>query len=175
VKIVKRTLLLVLFVLGVFIATQNADPVTLVLIPDLSIPRWPEARAITLPLFLVVLGALLVGGLLIAVVAAAERVRLQAGLRRARRDIARLETELAGTREKLELTSSELEQARREAAEKEVRERREAENLRELEREALAAGGGDDGGADVVDSDEGDDDPLDPELDDPEAGPERVP
>jgi uncharacterized integral membrane protein len=121
-KIVKRTLLLVLFVCGVFLATHNSQDVTLVVIPALGIAGWPAEQTIDLPLFVVILAALTAGGLLIGVVAAAERISLQTRLRRARKDVARLESERSAIREKLELTSSELEQAQRDAAERDARE-----------------------------------------------------
>jgi len=115
-KVVRTILLGLLFIAGVFLASANVQPVELVLLPNLPIDGWPAKHSVAVPLFVLVLGALVVGVLVGGLGALLQHVKLRTGLRRARKENRRQGEELAGVREKLALVEAELEQARRECA-----------------------------------------------------------
>jgi hypothetical protein len=113
VKILRTVLIVVVFLAGVLMATANTARVDLVYVPELPFAAAPLARSISLPLYLLVLCVLTIGVLLGGLAAAVEQIRLRTGLRRARKENARVTAELRSVKERLELARAELEQERR--------------------------------------------------------------
>ncbi len=112
-RILRTVAIVVVFLFGVLMATANTARVRLVYVPELPFAASPLARSIDLPLYLLVLLVLAVGVLFGGLAAAIEQIRLRAGLRRSRKENARLTGELRGVKERLELARAELEQERR--------------------------------------------------------------
>ena len=75
-----------LFIAGVFIASANTQLVTVVYLPAVPAFGLPSEFSIGIPLFLLILGALVAGVLLGGLAAILEQTRMRLGLRRARKD-----------------------------------------------------------------------------------------
>jgi uncharacterized integral membrane protein len=145
-KLLSRIILLVLFVVGIFIATHNMQVVEFTYIPGGQYSPLPQGATVELPLFLLVLGALLVGAFLAGFTTAFEHARLRAGLRRQTRIADRAKDEAGIATAEVEDLRRELEAARtraEQAGEREqaaVRAREEAINAsREAEMRRLEA------------------------------------
>jgi len=80
----------VLFVACVFLATANMHDVALVL-PDVPSAGWPQMREVQVPLFVVVLGTLVVGVVITGLGTLFEQLRLRGAARRARKERKRAE------------------------------------------------------------------------------------
>jgi uncharacterized integral membrane protein len=119
VRILRTVFVVVVFLLGVLMATANTARVDLVYVPELPFAGAPLARSISLPVYLLALCVLTVGVLLGGLAAAVEQIRLRTGLRRARKENARVAAELSSVKERLELARAELEQERRSWAHRE--------------------------------------------------------
>jgi len=90
VRILRIILAAVLFVACVFLATANMHEVTLVL-PDVPVAGWPQMREVQVPLFVVVLAALMVGVVVTGLATLFEQLRLRTNARRARKECRRAE------------------------------------------------------------------------------------
>jgi len=89
-----RTLLLcLLFVAAVFISSANVHVVDLVYLPGIGVESTWSPRSVAVPLFVVVLGSLIVGALLGGAGALFEQARLRLGLRQARKAADKATTE----------------------------------------------------------------------------------
>jgi uncharacterized integral membrane protein len=123
VKILRIMLAVVLFVAGVFLATANMHEVD-VFLPALPIAGWPELRQVRVPLFLVVLGSLIAGVLLMGLWSLFEQIRWRTGARRAAKEHKRAqgareaaENERDSALRERDIARGELVQVRAEAAE----------------------------------------------------------
>jgi len=117
VKILRWTAILLLFILAVFLARENDALVDLVYHPGVPLSGLEEPRSITVPLFVLVLVTLGLGGVLGGGLALFQQTSLNLKLRRREKDSARLTNDVAAVREKLGLVTAQLDEARREAAE----------------------------------------------------------
>jgi uncharacterized integral membrane protein len=118
VKILRNVLLCVLFVVAVFISSANVQLVEIVYLPATGLESGWQPRAIQLPLFVIVLGALGVGALLGGAAGLFEQGRLRLALRQSRKtehkavaDLAAAEAGLASEREGSQRLQRELEAA----------------------------------------------------------------
>ncbi|MFT4570457.1 MAG: putative integral membrane protein [Hyphomicrobiaceae bacterium] len=111
-KLLSRIILLALFVVGIFIATDNMQIVEFSYIPDGDYSPLPQGAKLELPLFLLVLGSLLVGAFLAGFATAFEHARLRAGLRRQTRLADRARDEASLAKGDLEELTRELDTAR---------------------------------------------------------------
>lgn len=165
-KLISRIFLLTLCVVGIFIATENIQVVEFTYVPGGAYSPLPQGAKVEMPLFLLVLAALLAGAFLAAFSTAVEHARLRAGLRRQTRiaDKSREEAQSAtgqldDLKQQLEAERSRADQATdREksairAREEAISASREAE-MRRLEAEADSSDEDDDFGADGDDEDE---------------------
>ena len=84
-KTLRTLLLCLLFVGAVFISSANVHVVELVYLPGIGVESTWSPRSIAVPLFVVVLGSLIVGALLGGAGALFEQARLRLGLRQARK------------------------------------------------------------------------------------------
>ncbi len=122
-RVIRTAVLSLLFIAGVFLASANVHDVSLVFLPNIPIAGWPEFRSVELPLFILVLGFLVLGVILGGFGALFEHVRLRRALRRASKEKDKLAGELGAARAEVEQAESqqsrlreELEQARAEAS-----------------------------------------------------------
>jgi uncharacterized integral membrane protein len=88
-RVLRSVFAVVFFVLGVFVASANIHDVELIYLPAVGVLGMPAPLSVSVPLFLVVLSALVIGVLLGGLAAIMEQARLRLGLRRARKDAAR--------------------------------------------------------------------------------------
>jgi len=117
VKILRGVLLLFLFVFGVWVGIENQADVQFAYLPAIPLVGLGAASTITMPVFLLVLLAVLIGGVCTGGLALFQQSSLKFQLRRAIKDRDRIAGDEAAVREKLELVTAQLDQARREAAE----------------------------------------------------------
>ena len=134
-KIIRSIFLLVLFVAGVVIATQNTGPVTFVYLPQASWSPVPDGASLDLPLFIVVLGCLVVGAALAGFATFIEQVRLRNTARRQTKLATKMTKERDDAVAKLEEASTALEVARDQTSQAE---RQVAEAAREAANAAAA-------------------------------------
>jgi len=92
-KTIRTLLLCLLFVAAVFISSANVHLVDLVYLPGIGVESTWSPRSVAVPLFVVVLGSLIVGALLGGAGALFEQARLRLGLRQARKAAAKATTE----------------------------------------------------------------------------------
>ena len=92
-KTIRTLLLCLLFVAAVFISSANVHLVDLVYLPGIGVESTWSPRSVAVPLFVVVLGSLIVGALLGGVGALFEQARLRLGLRQARKAADKATTE----------------------------------------------------------------------------------
>lgn len=118
-KIVRNVLLCVLFVVAVFVSSANVQLVEIVYLPATGLESGWQPRAIQLPLFVLVLGALGIGALLGGAAGLFEQGRLRLALRQSRKsehkaaaDLAAVEQDVARERENAERLRRELEAER---------------------------------------------------------------
>lgn len=116
-KVVRRIGVLILFILAVLLAGANEQTVDLVYLPALPVTGFEQPRAVALPMFLLVLAALALGGILGGGLALFQQASLKMRLQRSEKDNARLTNDVAAVREKLGLVTAQLDEARRDAAE----------------------------------------------------------
>lgn len=115
-KIIRAILVLVLFIAAVLLASANEAAVKLVYLPELPLAGFERARSVLVPLFLVVLVSLGLGGILGGGLALFQQAALKLRVRRLDKDNARLTNDVAAAREKLGLVTAQLDQSRQEAA-----------------------------------------------------------
>jgi uncharacterized membrane protein YciS (DUF1049 family) len=115
-KIIRAILVLVLFIAAVLLASANEAAVTIVYLPELPLAGFERARSVLVPLFLVVLVSLGLGGILGGGLALFQQAALKLRVRRLDKDNARLTNDVAAAREKLGLVTAQLDQSRQEAA-----------------------------------------------------------
>ena len=96
-KTLRTIFFCLLFVAAVFVSSANVHVVDVVYLPAVGIESTWDPRSIRVPLFVVVLAALILGALLGGATALYEQARLRLALRQARRaaDKAASETEEA--------------------------------------------------------------------------------
>lgn len=96
-KTLRTVFLCLLFVAAVFVSSANVHVVELVYLPAVGIESTWDPRSIHIPLFVVVLAALILGAVLGGATALYEQARLRLALRQARRaaEKATAETEAA--------------------------------------------------------------------------------
>ena len=144
-KILRILLLAILFVLAVFICSANTNTVPLVLWPSVDMGGMPGEFRIDPPLFIVILGALLVGLLIGGTGAIFQQSRLKFGLRRANKEVGRLLASLAEAEQAVEneraaaeseRASVESERAAMEQLREEVKQEREERQAAELRAKA---------------------------------------
>ena len=118
-KILRNVLLCVLFVAAVFVSSANVQLVEIVYLPATGLESGWQPRAIQLPLFVIVLGALGIGALLGGAAGLFEQGRLRLSLRQSRKsehkaaaDLATAEEKLASERENAERLRRDFEAAR---------------------------------------------------------------
>jgi putative membrane protein len=104
----KMVFFTLLFVVCVFVASANVHTVELVYLPHLNVEGWPERGVVEMPMFVLVLGSLVIGLLLGATGAVFEQARLRIGLRRDRHEHERLEAELSQSREEMKQLAADL-------------------------------------------------------------------
>ena len=92
-KTIRTLLLCLLFVAAVFISSANVHVVELVYLPGIGVESTWSPRSVAVPLFVVVLGSLIVGALLGGAGALFEQARLRLGLRQARKAADKATTE----------------------------------------------------------------------------------
>jgi len=107
-KLLRTFLFAILFLVGVFLASANTASIELVYLPRLPFGPYPEGASVHLPIFLVVLAAVLLGVF-------AEQLRLRLGMRSQRREAERLAGELEQQTEDMRNLRAELAEAREEA------------------------------------------------------------
>lgn len=115
-KIIRAILVLVLFIVAVLLASANETAVELVYLPELPLAGFERARSVLVPLFLVVLVSLGLGGILGGGLALFQQAALKLRVRRLDKDNARLANDVAAAREKLGLVTAQLDESRQEAA-----------------------------------------------------------
>lgn len=81
--IVRNVVFAILFVIAVYVASANVQLVEIVYLPATGFASGWEQRSIQLPVFVVVLGGLVLGALIGGVTALLEQGRLRFALRRA--------------------------------------------------------------------------------------------
>jgi uncharacterized integral membrane protein len=86
VSIARNLALFVVFVAAVYVASANVEPVEIVYLPATGVQGAWAARSVELPLFVVVLAALVLGAVIGGLTALYEQGRLRLALRRALRD-----------------------------------------------------------------------------------------
>ena len=101
-RVIRTAVLSLLFIAGVFLASANVHDVSLVFLPNIPIAGWPEFRSVELPLFMLVLGFLVLGVILGGFGVLFEHVRLRRALRRASRDKDKLVGERVAARDEVE-------------------------------------------------------------------------
>jgi uncharacterized integral membrane protein len=118
-RILRNVLLCVLFVAAVFVSSANVQLVEIVYLPATGLDSGWQPRAIQLPLFVIVLGALGIGALLGGAAGFFEQGRLRLALRHSRKsehkaaaDLATVEGNVARERENAERLHRELEAER---------------------------------------------------------------
>lgn len=116
-RILRWMTVLLLFILAVLLARENDALVDLVYQPGVPFHGLEEPRSVRIPLFLLVLITLGVGGILGGGMALFQQTSLKLRLRRSEKDNGRLTNDVAAVREKLGLVAAQLDQARRETAE----------------------------------------------------------
>jgi len=89
VKTLRTVFLCLVFVAAVFVSSANVHVVELVYLPALGIESTWDPRSIHIPLFVVVLAALILGAVLGGATALYEQARLRLALRQARRATAK--------------------------------------------------------------------------------------
>jgi len=104
----KMVFFTMLFIVCVFVASANVHTVQLVYLPHLDIEGWPERGVVEMPMFVFVLGSLVVGLLLGATGAVVEQARLRVGLRRDHRELERTQQELSQSREEIKQLAADL-------------------------------------------------------------------
>lgn len=85
-RVIRSILVVLLFLVGVFVANANMHSVDLTYLPSAPALGFTGGATISVPLFLVVLVTLAVGVLLGGLVAILEQAQLRLGLRRARKE-----------------------------------------------------------------------------------------
>ncbi|RMF24857.1 MAG: DUF1049 domain-containing protein [Deltaproteobacteria bacterium] len=113
-RVIRTVVIALLFIAAVFLASANVQEVSLVFLPDLPVAGWPATRSLELPLFVLVLGSLVLGVLIGGFGALFEQARLRRGLRRADKEKKRLAAELAQAAEERERYRQERDEARAE-------------------------------------------------------------
>ena len=120
-KIIRTLFLIVLFVLGVLVATQNTQAVRFAYLPDASWSPIPGGAAIELPLFLLVLGCVVLGAALAGVGTFVEQVRLRTAARRQTKLATKMTKERDAAVSDLDRAKEQLEDARAAAQQAERR------------------------------------------------------
>ena len=98
-KTLRTVLICLLFVAAVFVSSANVHLVELVYLPAIGIENTWAPRALHAPLFVVVLGALVLGALLGGAAALFEQARLRLALRHARKTTDKATAELDDARD----------------------------------------------------------------------------
>lgn len=114
-KLLRTFLFAILFLVGVFLASANTASIELVYLPRLPFGPYPEGASVHLPIFLVVLAAVLLGVIVTGLGVFAEQLRLRLGMRSQRREAERLAGELEQQTEDMRNLRAELAEAREEA------------------------------------------------------------
>jgi putative membrane protein len=115
--IVRNVVFAILFVAAVYVASANVQLVEIVYLPATGLTAGWEPRSIELPVFLVVLGALVLGALIGGIAALLEQGRLRLALRRATRAERRAVEEVGELEAKLEKEVAAARALREEVAE----------------------------------------------------------
>jgi uncharacterized integral membrane protein len=113
-KTLRTLLICLLFVAAVFISSANVHVVELVYLPGIGVESTWSPRSISIPLFVVVLGALIVGALLGSAGALFEQARLRLGLRQARKSVEKAEGDAEELRANAATAADEIAQLKRE-------------------------------------------------------------
>jgi len=116
-RVIRSVVMVMLFLVGVFVANANMHTVDVTYLPSAPALGLPVGATITVPLFLVVLVTLAVGVLLGGLVAILEQAQLRLGLRRARKERDRAVEEQAKATALLENANSDAAGLRAELAE----------------------------------------------------------
>ena len=115
-KTLRAVVVCLLFVAAVFVASANVHVVEIVYLPAIGIESTWAPRALHAPLFVIVLGALLVGALLGGAAALFEQTRLRLGLRQARKAAAKAAEDSEAARAEGMRAAEEIARLRRELA-----------------------------------------------------------
>lgn len=99
--IVRNVVLCLFFVAAVYVASANVQPVEIVYLPAFGGDSPWNARSVEIPLFVVILGALVVGALIGGITGLLEQGRLRLALRRAVRAEHKAREQLAETESSL--------------------------------------------------------------------------
>lgn len=114
-RILRIVLAALLFVACVFLATANMHGVMLVL-PDVPVAGWPQMREVQVPLFVVVLAALVIGVVITGLGTLFEQLRLRGAARRARKECRRAEAARDTAEQERDTLARECQTARAEVA-----------------------------------------------------------
>lgn len=115
-RVLRTVLICLLFVAAVFISSANVHLVELVYLPGIGIESTWEPRSIRAPLFVVVLGALLIGALLGGAAAIFEQTRLRLALRQSRKAAEKAASDVEAVRDERARDLSEAARLRQELA-----------------------------------------------------------
>ncbi len=105
-RVIRTIVVALLFIAAVFLASANVQEVEIVFLPDLPLAGWPSVQSVELPLFVIVLGSLVVGVLVGGFGALLEQARLRRAVRRATKEKEKLAGELREVRAELERAES---------------------------------------------------------------------